>query len=67
MRQAYGLFVEPPPLIRAKRRRRRHPQNHGLNADSYRWQGNPIRPWNLRRKKSRGKNPSERGIQDTAA
>ncbi|HUH68806.1 MAG TPA: Pls/PosA family non-ribosomal peptide synthetase [Mycobacterium sp.] len=34
---------------------------------STRWQGNPIRPWNLGRKKSRGKNPPERGVQDTAA
>jgi non-ribosomal peptide synthetase-like protein len=34
---------------------------------STRWQGNPIRPWNLGRKKGRDKNPSERGAQDTAA
>jgi len=34
---------------------------------STRWQGNPIRPWNLSRKKGRGKNPPERGVQDTAA
>jgi non-ribosomal peptide synthetase-like protein len=34
---------------------------------STRWQGNPIRPWNLGRKKARGKNPSERGVQGTAA
>jgi non-ribosomal peptide synthetase-like protein len=34
---------------------------------STRWQGNPIRPWNLGRKKARGKSPSERGVQGTAA
>jgi non-ribosomal peptide synthetase-like protein len=34
---------------------------------STRWQGNPIRPWNLGRKKGRGKNPPDRGVQDTAA
>ncbi len=34
---------------------------------STRWQGNPIRPWNLGRKKTRRKSPSERGVQDTAA
>jgi non-ribosomal peptide synthetase-like protein len=34
---------------------------------STRWQGNPIRPWNLTRKKARGKKPSERGVRDTAA
>ncbi len=34
---------------------------------STRWQGNPIRPWNLGRKKSRGKNPPDRGVRDTAA
>jgi len=34
---------------------------------STRWQGNPIRPWNLGRKKARGKNPPDRGVQDNAA
>ncbi len=34
---------------------------------STRWQGNPIRPWNLGRKKSRGKSPPDRGVRDTAA
>ncbi len=34
---------------------------------STRWQGNPIRPWNLGRKKGRGKNPPEGGGRDTAA
>jgi non-ribosomal peptide synthetase-like protein len=34
---------------------------------STRWQGNPIRPWNVRRKKTRGKNAPERGVRDTAA
>jgi non-ribosomal peptide synthetase-like protein len=34
---------------------------------STRWQGNPIRPWDLGRKKTRGKNPPDRGVQDTAA
>jgi non-ribosomal peptide synthetase-like protein len=34
---------------------------------STRWQGNPIRPWNLGRKKGRGKNPPDRGVRDTAA
>jgi len=33
---------------------------------STRWQGNPIRPWNPGRKKSRGRAPRE-GVQDTAA
>jgi non-ribosomal peptide synthetase-like protein len=34
---------------------------------STRWQGNPIKPWNIGRKKSRGKNQSGRSVQDTAA
>ncbi|OSC41400.1 Pls/PosA family non-ribosomal peptide synthetase [Mycobacterium decipiens] len=34
---------------------------------STRWQGNPIRPWTLGRKKAGGKKPSERGVQETAA
>ena len=34
---------------------------------STRWQGNPIRPWNLGRKKNRGKNASGSGVRDTAA
>jgi non-ribosomal peptide synthetase-like protein len=34
---------------------------------STRWQGNPIRPWNLDRKKGAGKKASERGLRDTAA
>jgi non-ribosomal peptide synthetase-like protein len=32
-----------------------------------RWQGNPIRPWNLVRKAADGKKPSERVVEDTAA
>ena len=34
--------------------------------NSTRWQGNPIKPWNLRRKKG-SKNPPDRDAQDTAA
>jgi non-ribosomal peptide synthetase-like protein len=34
---------------------------------STRWQGNPIRPWNLKRKEGRGKGAPERGVQGTAA
>ncbi|CAM4365854.1 Plipastatin synthase subunit E [Mycobacterium basiliense] len=34
---------------------------------STRWQGNPIRPWQVRRKKSGGKKQSEGGVEDTAA
>jgi len=34
---------------------------------STRWQGNPIRPWDLGRKKTTGKKASERGVRDTAA
>jgi non-ribosomal peptide synthetase-like protein len=34
---------------------------------STRWQGNPIRPWNLTRKKTRGRQAREGGVQDTAA
>lgn len=34
---------------------------------STRWQGNPIRPWNLDRKKSSGKNAPAGGVQDAAA
>jgi hypothetical protein len=33
---------------------------------STRWQGNPIRPWNLVRKTT-GKKPSRRGVEDSAA
>ncbi len=34
---------------------------------STRWQGNPIRPWQTRRKKSSGTKQSEGGAKDTAA
>ena len=34
---------------------------------STRWQGNPIRPWDLGRKKTTGKKASARGVGDTAA
>jgi non-ribosomal peptide synthetase-like protein len=34
---------------------------------STRWQGNPIRPWNLGRKKSNGKNAPTTRVRDTAA
>ncbi len=34
---------------------------------STRWQGNPIRPWNVGRRKSDGKNPSAGVVQETAA
>ena len=34
---------------------------------STRWQGNPIRPWNDVVRKSTGKKPSGRGVEDTAA
>jgi acetyltransferase-like isoleucine patch superfamily enzyme len=34
---------------------------------STRWQGNPIRPWNLGRKKSNGKNAPATRVRDTAA
>lgn len=34
---------------------------------STRWQGNPIRPWEVRRKKSSGGQQSETGMKDTAA
>jgi hypothetical protein len=34
---------------------------------STRWQGNPIRPWNLPRKKRGGKTQPDSGTQDTAA
>ena len=34
---------------------------------STRWQGNPIRPWNLDRKKGRGKSAPGPGVQGTAA
>ena len=34
---------------------------------STRWQGNPIRPWNLAKKKGGRKNPPEPGIRGTAA
>jgi len=34
---------------------------------STRWQGNPIKPWNLVRKKTGGNNAPEPGVQDTAA
>jgi non-ribosomal peptide synthetase-like protein len=34
---------------------------------STRWQGNPIRPWNLKRKERRGKGAREPAVQGTAA
>ncbi len=34
---------------------------------STRWQGNPIRPWDLKRKEGRGKGAPEPGVQGTAA
>ncbi|MGB8501526.1 Pls/PosA family non-ribosomal peptide synthetase, partial [Mycobacterium sp.] len=34
---------------------------------STRWQGNPIVPWNPFRKKSGGKKPPDRGVEDAAA
>ncbi len=34
---------------------------------STRWQGNPIRPWDVGRKKSRSKNPAGGGVEDPAA
>ena len=34
---------------------------------STRWQGNPIVPWNRFRKKSGGKKPPDRGVEDAAA
>jgi non-ribosomal peptide synthetase-like protein len=34
---------------------------------STRWQGNPIRPWNLARKNTDGKKPSGRGVRETTA
>jgi non-ribosomal peptide synthetase-like protein len=34
---------------------------------STRWQGNPIAPWNRFRKKSGGKKPPDRGVEDAAA
>ena len=34
---------------------------------STRWQGNPIAPWSLFRKKRSAKKPTEAGLEDTAA
>lgn len=34
---------------------------------STRWQGNPIRPWDIKRRKSRDKKPANGAVEDTAA